>query len=251
MPDINVDSNPSTKKVAILYHIFYEDAVTHIINELKGLDYFQPSFFFNICAETPNQLEIKEALLTHFPGAFVTISGNKGKDIGGKLVLLNVCFQLTQQPDWIIFLHDKKSLQALSAKTWKAELLKIIEAEQLPKIDELISRDASCGIIAATNYVRDELREGGKFSGNNGPIITQLLTDYEIVCKSYTYVAGTMFWAKASALKAFFAKHDPLKIRQTLEEGNVVDNFTGTQTHSWERLLSWIITSQGLNIQTV
>ncbi|MCS3799953.1 rhamnan synthesis F family protein [Niastella sp. OAS944] len=244
-------NKPSTPKVAVLYHIFYEDSVTHIVDELKGLGCFQTSFFFNICSDTPNQHKIREALLMYFPGAFICTSSNKGKDIGGKLLLIKVCLQLQYKPDWIIFLHDKKSLQALNAKTWKNDLLKIIQEDQLQKINEIISNNSKLGIIAAKNYVRKETKEDGKFTGNNGPILDELIQKYNITSKNHEYVAGTMFWAKASVLIDFFKKFDPLKIRQTLEEGNVIDNFNGTNTHAWERILSWIITNGGLNFKTI
>jgi lipopolysaccharide biosynthesis protein len=241
----------SPKKIAVLYHIFYEDSITHIKEELKSLDHFQTSYFFNISSDTPNQFEIRETLLNDFPAAVITISSNKGKDIGGKLLLISTCIATGIEPDWIIFLHDKKSLQALNAKTWKNDLLKIVQKEHLGKIDAIISDEREYGIIATKNYVRREKQQEGIFAGNNGPILSQLVKEYKIACTPYDYVAGTMFWTKASVLLAFFKKFDPLKIRQTLEEDNVVDNFTGTFTHSWERMLSWIVTSEGLKIKTI
>jgi lipopolysaccharide biosynthesis protein len=239
------------KKVAVLYHIFYEDTIYLVIEELERLSDFQVFFLFNISSDAPNQLEIKGTLLKHFPDSIITISGNKGKDVGGKLLLISTYIQLGIEVDWIIFLHDKKSLQALNAKTWKTGLLKIIDPAQLERINTIISSDSGFGIIAANNYVMKELREQGEFIGNNGPILTRLLKEYKISCNNFEYVAGTMFWAKASILMDFFKKHDPLRIRQTLEEGNVIDNFGGTYTHSWERILSWIIISRGLNIKKI
>ena len=239
------------KKLAILYHIFYEDILDHIFPEIEHLLHYKPYFLFNISADTPNQIEIKNALVKYFPGAVVTISTNKGKDIGGKLLLLNICIQLGIQPDWIIFLHDKKSLHALNAKTWKNGLLKIIEEKEIDKIISLIDTNKNCGIIGAADYVRKEQSEDGKLVSINASIMEQLQQQYNVDCKDSYYVAGTMFWGKASVLLGFFKKNDPLKIRQTLEDGNVIDNFKGTHTHSWERLLCWIITSQKLEIKTV
>ena len=238
-------------KVGVLYHIFYEDIIEHIVEELSGLSKLQVTYFFNISSTTPNQFDIKEKLREYFPGSVITISSNKGKDIGGKLLLLNACLQTDFEPDWIIFLHDKKSLHAVNAQTWKNNLLKIIAKEQVEKIVRLILNNPDCGIIAANNYVLTETKKAGAFVGNNGILLSQLSEEYKINCNQYDYVAGTMFWAKATAVFRFFKKNDPLKIRQTLEEGNVLDNFTGTNTHSWERLLSWLVTSQGLNIKTV
>jgi lipopolysaccharide biosynthesis protein len=239
------------KKVAVLYHIFYEDSMDFIVKELEDLHRFQPYFFFNISSDTPNLWKIRETLSIHFPGAVICKSSNKGKDIGGKLLLLSTCMQLGIKPDWFVFLHDKKSLQALNAKIWKQELLRIIEANQIDKIESIISDSEKCGIIAANNYVNTEERQGGEFVGNNGHILDGLLLKYNIVCKDFHYIAGTMFWAKAAALLPFFTEFNPLDIRQTLESGNVLDNFGGTFTHAWERMLSWIITSQGFQIKTV
>lgn len=238
------------KNIAVLYHIFYEDIMDHIIEELSPLSYYQPFFFFNINAETPNANEIKTFLSQHFQQSVITISSNKGKDIGGKLTLLNICQQMGLQPDWFIFLHDKKSLHAMNSKTWRADLQAIINTHNFTKIDLLIDQK-DCGIIAAHNYVHSELREGEKFTSKNGPILDELLELYKLPLKSYQYVAGTMFWAKAKPIMDFFTTFNLLPIRQTLEEGNVIDNYQGSHTHSWERLLSWVVTSKGLKIQTV
>ena len=242
---------PSFPKIAVLYHIFYEDTIKYIAEELESLQRFQPLFFFNICSQTPDQFAMKRILTQHFPHSIITISSNKGKDIGGKLLLLNACIELGFEPDWFVFLHDKKSLQALHSKTWKNDLLKIIDSNYLDEIDTAIAANKEYGIIATRDYVIKELKEGQAFAGVNGPILDQLVQAYDIDCKSYDYVAGTMFWGNGAALMSFFKNHNPLSIRQTLEEGNVLDNFGGTFTHSWERLLSWIILSQGLRVKTI
>ena len=238
------------KKIAVLYHVFYEDSIDLIAEELNGLSDLSVAYFFNICSDTPNQMEIKRRLAGHFPGSVITISSNKGKDIGGKLVMLNICIQAGFKPDWFIFLHDKKSLQALNPEIWKNDLFRIVAKAQMNDILKAIA-DEHCGIIAANNYVIKEIREKGKFISNNGPLLAHLLEEYKIESNQFDYVGGTMFWARATAVVNFFSKNSPLKIRQTLEDGNVLDNFSGTITHSWERLFSWIITSQGLSIKTV
>lgn len=242
---------PSFKKIAVLYHIFYEDTIEYIAEELESLKRFNVLFFFNVCSEAPNRFEVKTILAKQFPASVITISSNKGKDIGGKLLLLDACIKISFDPHWIVFLHDKKSLHALNSKTWKSDLLKIVDSTYQSEIDEIISGNNKYGIIATHNYVLKQLREDQTFIGVNGPILDQLVQTYHINCSSYEYIAGTMFWGKATALLSFFKAHNPLLIRQTLEEGNVLDNFGGTYTHSWERMLSWIILSQGLQIKTI
>jgi lipopolysaccharide biosynthesis protein len=241
----------SQKKIAVLYHIFYEDTIYYLAEQLKPVLRFKPVLLFNISADAPDQAAIRKEVLKNFPDALITTSSNQGKDIGGKLLLLNVCIQAEIKPDWILFLHDKKSLQALNAKTWKEDLFNIISSEKIEQIEAIISNDSETGIIAAKKYVIEELQQQGFFTGRNGSIIAELLKEYSIACKSYEYVAGTMFWAKAQALLEFFNRYDSLKIRQLLESGNVLDNFEGTYTHSWERILTWIVTSKGLTIKIV
>ena len=240
-----------SKKIAVLYHIFYEDSYKQVIQELEYLMKLEPLFFFNISSDTPGKLEIKAALLKQFPTAVISISANKGKDIGGKLILLKLCMQMAINPDWIIFLHDKKSLQALNAEAWRRSLFAIIGKEQLECITGKMIHDPNCGIIASDRYIMKEKVQDRYFIGNNGPIMNELVGKYNIECASFDYVAGTIFWAKATPLMSFFKNHDPLIIRASLEEGNVLDNFKGTHSHSWERLLSWIITSQGYSIKSV
>ena len=58
-----------------------------------------------------------------------------------------------------------------------------------------------------------------------------------------------MFWARATPILSFFGDHPPLDIRKTLEKKNVMDDFGGTITHAWERLLSWLIFAQGYTIK--
>jgi lipopolysaccharide biosynthesis protein len=237
------------QSLAVLYHIFYEDIMDSIIHELSPLSPYQPYYFFNINAETPNAFEIKSFLFLHFPDCVITISSNKGKDIGGKLILLNICLQLGIRPNWFVFLHDKKSLHALNSKTWKSDLLAIISSKNFDKIETFTSQK-DCGIIAANNYVHCELMQDGKFVSTNGPILEDLIQLYKLEIKNHQYVAGTMFWARAKPVIDFFTTFNPLQVRVTLEEGNVIDNYKGSHTHSWERLLSWIITSKGWEIKT-
>jgi lipopolysaccharide biosynthesis protein len=65
------------------------------------------------------------------------------------------------------------------------------------------------------------------------------------------YIGGTMFWVRASIYEDFFSENSPLGIRATLETGNVMDHAGGTHTHSWERLLGWIVGSKGYKVMGI
>lgn len=238
-------------KIAVLYHIFYEDSVDAIIEELKSIYSYRPLLLFNICDITPGKDAMADLLKQHYPECIVVFSSNKGKDIGGKLFLISLLQQLQVQVEFIIFLHDKKSLQALKSNRWKKELLKIITHENIPGILNHFKTNHSCGIVATKEYVIEEKMFGEKRTNTNKEKIAEISNRYQLNPKSFYYVAGTMFWARAKELYDFFMQHDPLEIRKSLESGNVLDNFSGTYTHSWERNLSWVITNKGFKIHGI
>ncbi len=237
--------------IAVLYHIFYEDSYEDVCGELEKLRPLQPDFYFNICHETPGNHQIAATLQAHFPDAIVIVTSNKGKDIGGKLALFNLLLTLKRNPDYLLLLHDKKSLQALKSARWKKDLLTIIEPATTRDILTRFNNTPSCGISATRAYILKEPFAKGSFTGNNALQLETLSEQYKIHPTHPGFVAGTMFWTRARPLLDFFRSHDPLAIRATLEYGNVIDNFSGTTTHAWERLLSWIVTSKGFSIYPV
>ena len=238
-------------KLAVLYHIFYEDSVNSIAGELNVLKGDNAIFLFNICSETPDKKRIIAFLKKEFPSCFIIATSNKGKDIGAKLALLEMYLQLQVRTEYLLFLHDKRSLQALKSKKWKQDLLRILTPENSKKAFNYFEGDKWCGLVAAENYVIDELVEDYHFVGINGKLLAEIIKEFDIMPRSYKFVAGTMFWAREEPIRKFFIKHNPLSIRRRLENGNVLDNFSGTITHSWERALSWIVTSQGYHIKGV
>jgi len=234
--------------IAVLYHIFYEDSYDLVCSELQPLQSYHPVLLFNICAETPGKKEMSEEIKKAFPGCFVIFTSNKGKDIGAKLAMLQLFMQLQLQADYFLLLHDKKSLQALKSATWKTDLLKIIFPDNIATVFQRFEENDHCGIVATKEYIITEPFEENKFSGINGQLLSGLVPAYGLKPASLEFVAGTMFWVRATPLLQFFGRFHPLEIRKQLENGNVIDNFSGTVTHSWERLLSWIITSDKMFI---
>ncbi len=241
----------TSPKITVLYHLYYEDSYEKMCVELEPLLALNAVFLFNICSETPDKKFIQAILKNQFPGCYIIKSSNKGKDIGGKLALLELYITLGIECDYLLFLHDKKSLQALKSANWKSGLLKIITPDGIKKAMQVFKENKKCGIVATEEYIIKEVVEQGIFTGINGSILTKLITEYNLSPPSYSFVAGTMFWAKAHPVKHFFTKYPPLAIRQNLEDGNVLDNFAGKITHSWERLLSWIITTENYSIEGI
>jgi lipopolysaccharide biosynthesis protein len=179
-------------------------------------------------------------------------SPNQGKDIGGKLVLIDACLREGIDPQYCIFLHDKKSPYKIQNQQWKDKLFRIVEPAFAHNALDTFIKDGKVGIIAGADTIRNEYDPDKRsFVSKNQDLLTQLQPEYNIVTKDHRYVAGTMFWARWHPLFEFFKEHPPLDIRKTLERGNIMDDSFGTFTHSWERLLTWLIFTKGYKIKGI
>jgi lipopolysaccharide biosynthesis protein len=177
-------------------------------------------------------------------------SPNQGKDIGGKLVLLDACLREGTDTGYSIFLHDKKSPYKIQSREWKDKLFRIIDPAFIQKALNTFSGNKEVGIIAGSDSIYNEYDYSRQsFISNNHSQLIRLQSEFTIDSKDHRYVAGTMFWVRSHPLLNFFRLHPPLEIRRTLEKGNIMDETGGTNTHAWERMLSWLIFAQGYTIK--
>lgn len=174
---------------------------------------------------------------------------NKGKDLGGKLFGIKVLLEQESDDEFVLFLHDKKSPQVIDGERWKKELWSIGSKEQIAKATKIFKEDPSVGIVAQTESIVQPSIAGEDFAyAKNKELLFAEAKRYNILPADKSFVAGTMFIARLQPYLEFFKLNDPLLIRSNFENGNVLDLENGTYTHSWERLLSWILTSKGYKI---
>ena len=174
---------------------------------------------------------------------------NVGKDIGGKLVSMAYYLQFCVPATYIILLHDKISPQTINADFWFNQLFGIFDEEKLKSIIQLLNSRKDTGIAGSTYFLRNEyIRSANFFDTTNNRILTSLISEYALTCKSYDYIGGTIFIAKSRIFSTCFSMHSPLAIREKLEPGNVLDLEHGTYTHAWERMLCFIAQDQGYSV---
>ena len=181
----------------------------------------------------------------------VRYSSNKGKDIGGKLVMMDTCLHLGNEPDYLVLMHDKQSPHKIHNREWQQRLFRIMEPDFIDRALQLLNENPQTGIVATEDSVQIEVN---KEEANNclalSPV-SRLREAFHIKKSDRRFVAGTMFWARSKPLLQFFTLHAPLDIRKDLEAGNVMDEKHETNTHAWERMLSWIITEQNFQLKTL
>jgi hypothetical protein len=175
---------------------------------------------------------------------------NKGKDIGGKLAALYHYIKFCEKTEYLIFVHDKISPQTINAEYWSDKLFSIFEKKKFQSALLKMSQSRKIGIIGAKAFLKNEyIRSKNEFATTNNKILLQLLNEYSVTASRYNYIAGTIFISRSKIFENFFSVFSPLKAREKLEAGNVLDLTEGTYTHSWERLMCYIGESQGYLIE--
>jgi lipopolysaccharide biosynthesis protein len=230
--------NDFAKKITFSANLFYNIVQDSIYN----IDPPAEDFFSSYAHSPVDQID----------KIIVRQASNAGKDIGGKLVLLDAYQRLNMQTDYGLFLHDKKSPYKANNQIWADNLLKIVEASFSHHALKIFSDNPRIGIISATGTIIDEYDQSiQSFRTPNKLVLQELQKKFCINPASFQYVAGTMFWFRMEPVQNFFKTYTPLTIREMLEKGNITDQNAGSYTHSWERLLCWIITMQKYSIKTI
>jgi lipopolysaccharide biosynthesis protein len=166
--------------------------------------------------------------------------------------LLDLSLKLNVKADFYIFLHDKKSPHSPLGNVWREKLFRIIAPENIQKIERMFLQQKKLGIVGAKDFIKNEYdKKTQNFNCTSTQVLKALIQQYGFTSKNFCFVGGTMFWVRAEIFNNFFLNHEPLSIRGRLESGNVLDDKFGTQTHAWERMLTWIALNQGYSIKGI
>jgi lipopolysaccharide biosynthesis protein len=238
---------------AILIHIYYPDSWDNIFREqLAPLRKYNPVLLVNISNINNSIDSISACIKNDFPGAVIITSPNKGKDIGGKLALIDLYLKMNLETDYMVLLHDKVSPQALRGEKWRKTLFSIVDPQSVPGILQEFKKNIKTGIIGSSDFIMNEYNaDTGLFSSTNNSKIKELLTRYQINITRYNFIGGTMFWIRSVVIRTFFSRYSALGCREMLEEGNTMDDFEGTYTHTWERLMCWIAIAQNFTLKGI
>jgi rhamnosyltransferase len=235
--------------VDVLCHVYYLNTFFRFIIELSPLKKYNCRFVFNLSANLYADPHLIDILPTVFNNCLIIQTSNLGKDIGGKLAMIDLCMQMDEKSKYTVLLHDKQSPHSAMGKTWRKKLFRIIEPNYINDILELFRQNNKIGIVAAKEFIMSEYdKETTEFVCTSNHILKKMISDYQVTNSDFEFVGGTMFWIRTQILTDFFCIHHPLSIRAQLEKGNVLDNNQGTLTHAWERMLSWTASKQGYEI---
>jgi len=236
--------------ITIMTHIFYDNSWDDIKSKLRYFNNGRNYFLFSISDGCLCKEEIAKDIKRDFKNSYVLFTSNIGKDIGGKLALIDLYLMLDIHSTYIIFLHDKQSPQTLVGESWKNNLYKILEPSNLKNILQIFESD-KVGLIGAKEHIINEFDSHTKTFRHNNDLSKQFLERYNISITNYNYISGTMYWIRSSILEDFFNKNNPISSRKDLESGNVVDDYGDTLAHTWERMFCWLVVNEGYSIKGI
>jgi len=241
-------------RIAVLIHIYYNDLVPEMLKYLDMLEYdfdLYVSFASNAYPrETSTVSGNIELLKSKHPDAKVFVVENRGKDIGGKMLMMRHIIESNLDYDYAVFAHDKQSnhmKHRINANQWRAELL---DAIFLPaNVNRILNAFQSnlkmgmCGTRVRAGYI-------------NSRAISVNLGNYPLIQKTYAhyfgtlpatsaFIGGTMFWVKWPIYRSAFNVDNINKIYKQLETGDVTEP---SITHAMERIFGIIVTSKGYKI---
>lgn len=233
--------------------MYYHDSWDKVFrDQLKVIDKFSPVIMINLCLDIPDNSIVINSIKKDFPSAFIITTPNKGKDIGGKLALIHMFIECGIKADYIIFLHDKISPHSITGDQWRTTLFSIIDSKNIPGIIKEFSDNNKIGIVGAKNFVKNEYdKKKEVWETTNIKKLEEMISLYHLTINDHRFVAGTMFWIRSSIIHNFFTKFSPLDCRKLLEEGDPTDQYEGTYTHSWERILCWLANDQQYTIKGI
>jgi lipopolysaccharide biosynthesis protein len=250
--------------ITVIFHFhfyaFDEVSFTNYKERLRAFFRSNVNFLFSITEDSYDIPRQVASLKNAFPNCTIKIVPNKGRDIGAKFILFDYFIKSAQPSEFIIVLHDKKSLHLpfVEAKSWVDSLLRIIDPLYYKTILKIFQDHENIGIIGSSERVVDSIIKWDEENGVKSPVfewnndlLNDMIRKYNIDIGDYNFVGGTMFWIRASLLRELDDKYKFIREYKALEEGNVMDNLGSTITHCWERLICWLSTNNGYKVGKV
>lgn len=230
-------------KIAIQAHIFYLDLLDEIADYFSNMPYKFDALISIIDSSAREKIQEIFEKIPNVEKCIVRTVPNRGRDVAPFIIGFG---DILDNYDFIAHVHSKKSLYTGSEqKKWRHYLFDALlgNSSRIKKIFNAFVEDKKVGLIypapaenvpyAAFTWLSN--RESGYFLLNRigVPLNT---TDY------FDFPAGTMFWARTSALKKFLQAG--LTIEDFPEEHGQND---GTIAHAFERSVALTTLAEGMN----
>ncbi|MBR4153713.1 MAG: glycosyltransferase [Selenomonadaceae bacterium] len=229
-------------KIAIQAHIFYLDLLKEMVDACANMPYKFDALISIVEESTANKVQAAFDKIPNAEKVIVRLVPNRGRDVAPFLAGFS---DLLPKYDFVAHIHSKKSLYTGNEQqNWRKYLFDALlgEPKRIRKIFKAFKDNKSVGVIyprpaANVPYVAFTWL-------SNREVGQQLLSRVNIPPNKLDYFdfpAGTMFWARTTALKKFFQANFTFKDFPPEQGQN-----DGTIAHAFER--SILLAAQSENM---
>jgi hypothetical protein len=235
---------PEHTDVCVVMHFFYDDLWPELAGFANSFSEMSRDVYINV-VDIAWSFRFQRELRELCPGAFVQLSNDNGRDIGGFVRLLdNIDIERYTA---FAFMHSKKSPHIAPERGthWRRTLLNAFAGNKQIATDavELFRSDPSVGLIASKDWRATDL-------GNNLANYQRMLDYFEISeeNREVEYVSGTMFLIRPEIIRRLY---DGLKNMEFEYGGdkNVEFHRDGQIAHAVERVVGNLTRQMGYRIQ--
>lgn len=236
----NINDNfQKSSDIAVILHVYYEDVgldIVRMIAESKGIKVDIVITVREDCTE----YFLKHVKLLSSSVYFIFVK-NKGRDI---LPFMNAYSWISAQNyQYVCKLHTKKSPHREDGEIWRKNLINQLW-EHAHSILELYNSDESLGLVAPTGSIAniaDDFGPNNEMRNKYWLDIVLMRLGRSDLCKYYEilFIAGSMFWARVSALNGIDILVDESEFE--LEAGQK----DGTLAHTIERIFGLVVEKNG------
>ncbi len=235
------------KPVLLHVHIYYAKMWEELREKVAYVSEFPFELFVSLTENNSENERLTSDILAVYPKAKIEIVPNKGYDIAPFIHVIN---QVNLDDySYIVKLHTKRDLVEHSAlinnflmdgSRWRSYLLSIVSSREVFKQQlDYLENNQACGMLSDFRLIVASSRYDKEASQK----LQAFLDESHISIDKFSYVAGTMFIARASlfrALQKFAFSFDDFDEVNTKREGQFA--------HVLERLLGAIVYAQGFSI---
>lgn len=230
-------------KILVHLHLFYQDMLPEMLNNLSSLDGCDYDLFATVINATPETLK---GLRRFKPDVTVIEVENRGYDVAPFIKVLQIA-DLTRY-DYVIKIHTKQTLKrrawlentSFVGDEWRRLLLGFMETPEQFRQTLKLFDSPDIGMVSHYNLIIEAAKEDKAANAR----ADRMMKEMGLETSQRQFVGGTMFMARASLftpLKNYPCKTEDFELYNRDTPG-------GTLAHAYERLLGWIITAQGQKI---
>lgn len=240
---LRIAATKERREVCILIHIYYTDIWTELAAFAHNFRERTYDMYINLVDSswTP---EVHHEIRELCPGAFLQLSNDNGRDIGGFSRLLdNIEFD---RYEILAFMHTKKSphIAPERAEHWRRTLLKAFagSTEIANACVEMFQQNPSIGMIGSKEWRSDEM---GKNQDQYERLLDLLGIEGEH--RQLDYLSGTMLLLRSTVVKRL---HSVLRALEWEYGGDNVLEFhiDGQIAHGVERAIPALVRHMGYEV---